>query len=152
MTIKKSDCCVGHKTFATDIMFSPERGTRLQHKPYNVDGVHIVHCNHILYNFQYRSYKSWKLYEDVKVAQATAIPRNIKECTVWAVNVWQDWRADRCKTNTNRNLCKQLIQACFRVIHHLLARTSHSHRSQWATSSIQTAKHSGFVLFTIYLL
>ena len=40
------------------------------------------------------------LNEDVKLAQATTIPRNTKKCTV---NVWWDWRANRCKTNT-RNL------------------------------------------------
>ena len=40
------------------------------------------------------------LNEDVKLAQATTIPRNTKKCTV---NVWWDWRANHCKTNT-RNL------------------------------------------------
>ena len=35
--------------------------------------------------------------EDIKFAQATAIPRNTKKCTDWAVNVLQDWRANCCK-------------------------------------------------------
>ena len=42
--------------------------------------------------------------EDVKFAQAIAVPRNTKTCTKRAVNVWQDWRANHCKTNINRNL------------------------------------------------
>ena len=46
--------------------------------------------------------------EDIKLAQATTVPRNTRKCTV---NVWWNWRANHCKTNTNRNLWKQLIQA-----------------------------------------
>ena len=35
--------------------------------------------------------------DDVKVAQASAVPRNTKKCTNWVVNVWADWRANHCK-------------------------------------------------------
>ena len=36
--------------------------------------------------------------EEVKVAQASAVPANTKKSTNWAVNVWKDWRESRSKT------------------------------------------------------
>ena len=36
--------------------------------------------------------------EEVKVAQASAVPANTKKSTNWAVNVWKDWRESHSKT------------------------------------------------------
>jgi len=45
-----------------------------------------------------------------------------------------------------RNLYKQLIQACFRVIHTLLARTSHSHRSQELEAAYRLQDTLAFII------